>query len=177
MDFINLKSLIIPEGEVSQITCDGVILWKSGYKNWVKYSTETDDKTIYNGGLGYKDRYCIRSGGAEQDHGSASHTGFIRATGGDIVRLSGYDIKRADTGNAINVYNSSHTNLGQIVGNSGGYGIFSNTNISWNDVTLEKEGVYYWVIPEDYNIEYIRVTGYTGADGSKMIVTINEEIE
>lgn len=27
MDFANLKSLTIPEGEVAEITCDGVVLW------------------------------------------------------------------------------------------------------------------------------------------------------
>lgn len=30
MDFANLKSLTIPEGEVAEITCNGVLLWSAG---------------------------------------------------------------------------------------------------------------------------------------------------
>lgn len=178
MDFSNLKTLTIPEGEVSEIRVGGVVLWKGGYTNQVPLSTESDGKTIYNGGKGYKYGYRIRSGGAEGSHGNASCTGFIRAKGGDVVRLSGYDVKRADAGNAINVSDANRNNLGQITANSGwSYGIFDGNTINWDDVLLEKTGVYYWIIPEGFNIAYIRVTGYTGEDGSKMIVTINEEIE
>lgn len=177
MDFSTLKALAIPEDEVKQIAYGDVILWKSGYTNLVPLSTEADDKTIYNGGLGYKDGYRIRSGGAEGSHGNASHTGFLRAVGNDVVRLSGYDVKISDTANAINAYDANHTNIGQMVSNSSwSYGIFEGSGHNWDDVILEKDNVYYWVVPDGFNIAYIRVTGYTGADGSKMIVTINEEI-
>ena len=56
IDFTGVKSISIPEGIVKQITrkSDGVILFKSGPKNWIPYSTTTDGKTIFNGGLGYK---------------------------------------------------------------------------------------------------------------------------
>ena len=118
----------------------------------------------------------------EADNTVGSCSGFIPAIGGDVIRLSGYDVKRATSENAINVFDASHTNLGQIVANnSSSYGVFQNTGINWDDVILEKEGVYYWIVPEGYSIAYIRVTGYTfisGAspDGSKMIITKNEEI-
>ena len=184
MDFANLKSLTIPEGEVAEITCGDVLLWKSGYTNLVPLSTEADGVTIYNGGKGYKDKSRIRSGGAEGDNAHASHTGFIRAIGGDVVRLSGYDAMIANTANAINVYDENHAVLGQITSNDlyYGYGFFQKT---WNDynwsnakgVKEEKTGVYVWTIPPDASIQYIRVTGYTGGDGSKMIVTVNEEID
>ena len=180
IDFTGVKAITIPEGAVKKITrkSNGDVLWKGGHTNLVPLSTEADDKTIYNGGLGYKNGYRIRSGGAEGGHGSASHTGFIRAKGGDVVRLSGYDIKKVETANAINVYDGNHTNLGQITSNSAwSYGIFDGNVHNWDDVILEKDGVYKWVIPDGYSIAYIRVTGYTKADGSKMIVTVNEEIE
>lgn len=179
IDFSKVKKLSIPEGIVKEIrrAADSVLLWKSGYKNWVRYSTEADGVTIYNGGLGYKNGYRIRSGGAETAHGSASHTGFIPAVGQDDVRLSGYDIKREDNANAINVYDANHTNIGQIVANSSwSYGVFDGNLINWDDVILEKDNVYKWTIPDGYGIAYIRVTGYTGNDGTKMIVTVNEEI-
>lgn len=176
MDFANLKSLTIPEGEVAEITCNGVLLWKGGYTNLVPLSTEADDVTIYNGGLGYKNGYRIRSGGAEGATNNASCTGFIRAVGGNVVRLSGYNVKYANNENAINVYDANHTNLGQISANYY-YGIFADGKHRWEDIILEKEGVYYWIVPDGFDIEYIRVSGYTVNDGSKMIVTINEEIE
>ena len=183
MNFANVKSLKIPEGEVKEIRVGGVVIWKSGYTNLVPLSTTEDGKTIYNG-VGYKNGYRLRSGGAEASHGSASHTGFIRAKGGNVVRLSGYDAAKVDTANAINVYDSTHTNLGQITPNysSAGYGIFGSTykEYGWGNakgVKEEKTGVWAWTVPPNASIAYIRVTGFTGANGSKMIVTVNEEIE
>jgi hypothetical protein len=46
--------------------------------------------------------------------------------------------------------------------------------MNWDDVILEKDNVYKWTIPDGYGIAYIRVSGYTIGDGTKMIVTINE---
>ena len=185
MDFSNLKTLTIPEGEVTKITdASGNVLWQSGYTNQVPLSTESDGKTIYNGGLGYKNGYRIRSGGAEGADGNASHTGFIKAKGSDVVRLSGYNALKSENANAINVYDANHTNLGQITAGyaTAGYGIFASTykEYGWGNakgVKEEKTGVYVWTVPTGADIAYIRVTGYTLGDGSKMIVTINEEIE
>lgn len=177
MDFANLKSLTIPEGEVKEIYSGDVLLWKGGYTNLVPLSTAEDGKTIYNG-TGYKNGYRVRSGGAEAVSATASCTGFIKANAGDIIRLSGYNVKTASTANAINVFDGNRTNLGQIVGNNANsYGCFQAKGENWDDVILEGNGVYYWIVPSGYGIEYIRVTGYTKNDGSKMIVTINEEIE
>ena len=64
MMFSDLKSLTVPEGEVTKIAVGGVTIWEN-MKNWVKFSTEADGVTIYNGGLGYKNGYRVRSGGAE----------------------------------------------------------------------------------------------------------------
>lgn len=178
MDFTTVKSLTIPEGEVVQISVGDTILWKAGHTNLVPLSTEADDTTIYNGGLGYKNGYRIRSGGAEGEEKNASHTGFIPLKAGDIVCLSGYDAKNVEVSNAINVYNSSHTNIGQIAGNGAGYGILFSINDSygWSSIVEETTGVFKWVAPPDSSIAYMRVTGYTKGDGSKMIVTVNEEI-
>lgn len=177
--FDGVKKITTPRGEVKKITrkSDGFVLWKSGYTNLVPLSTEADGKTIYNGGLGYKDGYRIRSGGAEAAESKASNTGYIKAKGRDVVRLSGYDVKYNHNSNTINVYDASHTNRGQISANSSwSYGIFNGDVHTWDDVILEKDNVYYWVVPDGYDIAYIRVTGHTLGDGSKMIVTINEEI-
>ena len=178
--FSNTKALAIPEGNVVQIDVDGVTIWKAGYKNWVLYSTEADGKTIYNGGKGYKDEYRIRSGGAEAWKVTASHTGYITLKGGNIVLLSGYNAAEITAENAINVYDGSHNNIGQIVSNypNAGYGIFQTTYSAygWKTVAESPSGVFVWQVPPSAEIAYMRVTGFTYGDGSKMIVTVNEEI-
>lgn len=181
IDLSNFKRLTIDGKKIVQLFMNDILVWRA-YKNWVRYSIN-EDGSIYNNGLGYKDGIRVRSGGAEAGHGSASCTGFIPVAAGDIVRLSGYDVKMVGTSNAINVSDSSFTNLGQITANGDwSYGIFDGNTYTWNEVILEGvslEGdiVYYWVVPDGYDIAYIRVTGHTGADGSKMIITINESLD
>lgn len=186
MIFSNVKTVVIPEGKVKAInrTSDGLLLWKGGYKNWVPFSTESDGKTIYNGGLGYKNGYRVRSGGAETAHNNAACTGFIPVKGGDVVRISGWT-RYTDSGNAanaINAANSSFTNIGQV--SNGNYGIFASGGgyAAYDKSTIEDgaNGISKWVVPPSASgVAYIRVSAYNpydGAPGEKLIVTINEEI-
>ena len=165
-------------------------IWKKPYKNWVRYSTESDGKTIYNGGLGYKNGYRIRSGGGEGELSTSAHTGFIPVKAGDVVRIGGLDFgSEYAHGSAMNVSNSSFTNIGQFSMTAGEYGIFTQSAYkaySQASVVQEKTGVWKWVVPPaSSGVAYIRVSANTSnassstpppADGSKMIVTINEEI-
>lgn len=184
MDFLNLKSLIIPEGEVAEIVCNGVVLWKSGYTNRVPLSTEDDGKTIYNGGLGYKNGYRVRSGGAEGVSSDSACTGFIPVKSGDAVYVSGMPwFTGASSANALNVSDSSFTNIGQFtMGQNAKYGIFSSAYLNYtaSSVVEVKPGVWKWIVPPaDSGVAYIRVSGYeigNTALGSNMIVTVNEEI-
>lgn len=183
MHLPNQKSINIDGIDMKELYIDGTLIWKSGYTNLVPLSTEADGKTIYNNGLGYKNGYRVRSGGAEASSYNASCTGYIPAKAGDAVRLSGYDVEYDTTNNAINVSDVNRNNLGQIVANAptDGYGFFQNTwrDYNWGNskgVKEEKTGVYIWTVPPDASIAYVRVTGKTQEDGSKMIVTINEEI-
>lgn len=183
-----LKELFIDGIKLVELYINGVLVWKSGPKNWVPYSTESDGKTIYNGGLGYKNGYRIRSGGAEGSESTASHTGYIPVKGGDDVYFSGWDFSANKTANAINVSNSSFTNIGQITPSysDAGYGIFAPgaayQSYCYNSVVRVSDNVWKWKVPPVASgVTYIRVSGYTtpdfsGGDGSKMIVTINEEI-
>ena len=52
MDFLNVKGLTIPEGEVTKLAIGGVVIWEkaASIKNWARFATEADDVTIYNGG-------------------------------------------------------------------------------------------------------------------------------
>lgn len=184
IDFSTVKKVTIPEGEVKQIAKDGVVLWKSGYKNWVRYSTESDGTTIYNGGLGYKNGYRIRSGGVEGENARTTCTGFIPVKGGDIVRISGCDFTGANNGNAINVSDSSFANTGQFTMLTAAYGILA-AGAAYGDynhtsVVEETAGVWKWVVPPAASgVAYIRVSAWNSTatyPGENLIVTINEEI-
>ena len=149
------------------------------YTNWARCSTESDDTTIYNGNKGYKDGSRIRSGGAEGDSSTASHIGYIPVKAGDVIRLSGWDFSVATTDNAINVSDSSHTNIGQFTSQPASYGIFTSGYSAYNysSVVQEKPGVWKWTVPPAASgIAYIRVSGKTGGAGEVMIITKNETI-
>lgn len=169
------------------MSINGNVIWEkpASYKNWVPYSIDTDG-SIYNGGLGYKNGYRIRSGGAEGELASSAHTGFIPVKGGDIIRISGMNFgSNKSHGSAMNVSNSSFTNIGQFSMTSGYYGIFTQeayTPYNKSSVVEEKTGVWKWIVPPtDSGVAYIRVScnmydTNEAADGSLLIVTINEEI-
>lgn len=200
MDFTKIKKLTIGGVELKQLFVGGIQVWKSGYKNWVKYSTEADGVTIY--GLdydgdgkndGYKDGYRVRSGGAEGAHGSGTCTGFIPVKGGDIVRVSstGEHVPFASggAGTAINVSRgvsgTPGDNIGQVSANyyPGGYGIFDGAYYAYGAQTVvQKENYWQWTVPPtDSGVAFIRVSAITNRDEDKvfneLIVTVNEEIE
>ena len=183
IDFATLKSLQIPEGKVKLITrkVDGLVLWELSYDNKVPTSINADG-SIYNT-VGYKNGYRIRSGGAEGAVTGGTCTGFISVNGGDIVRISGCEFTK-DHGvtTAINASDSNFTNLGQLVGNSTGYGIFASTYYAYSiqSVVEEKTGVWKWIVPPtESGVAYIRVTATNAnntSPGANLIVTVNEEI-
>lgn len=188
MDLSQYKSISIGGVSMKKLVLNGTQIWKSGYTNWVPQSLNADG-TIYNGGLGYKHGYRVRSGGQESDgvySNSCACTGFIPIKGGDTVRFSGWNMAYANNGNALNAYDADHVHLGQWTQNPSQYGIFASggayTAYSYNSLVQEKTGVWKWIAPPAASgIAYIRVTGMdttmTTQIGKKMIITINEEIE
>lgn len=156
------------------------------FNNWIPYSTEDDDITIYNNGLGYKDGYRVRSGGGEAENNYATATGYIPVKAGDVVRVKGAEFLHSGTENAINVYDGSLAVLGQMAGNSSyGYGIFTEeayANYQFSSVVENPEGVFTWVVPPHADIRYMRVTArtnYTGdgtLHGDGLVVTVNEQL-
>lgn len=186
MDFQSIKTLTIPEGEVTKIEFGGVVLWQAvTYKNWVKFSTEADGKTIYNNGLGYKDGWRVRSGGAEATNSYSSITGYIPYVKGDKLYIYP-PFTGGNTDNTVNFYNSAFENLGQITDAGGGYGICGG-----DKAPLYKTQVINGVSVLDIlnapsidaeNIAYVRIGNHIKYDdavinsGSEMIITKNEEI-
>ena len=186
IDLSILKELFIDAIKLVELRINGIIVWQA-YKNWVPYSTESDGKTIYNGGLGYKNGYRVRSGGAEAESGSSACTGFIPVKGGDVIRIKGWGryTHPGSAANAINAANSNYSNIGQI-GNSD-YGIFASggSAAAYNRTTIidNANGISSWVVPPDSTgVKYIRVSAFNndynldGKVGEQLIVTINEEI-
>lgn len=183
--FDNVASVMFGGKAVARIEIGGRKVWElsSGpsYKNWVTYSLESGGASIYNGGIGYKDGYRVRSGGAEAAMSEATCTGYIPVSAGDVIRVAGVDFGQKRSSNSMTIFDSSFAVLGQMAGNTtAGYGTLAGTSYGSNtSVTEEKDGVWKWVVPpESYGVTaYVRVTGYTnGASGSNLIVTVNEEI-
>jgi hypothetical protein len=171
-DFSSLKKLSIDGVSLKQLFVGGIQVFKSGYTNQVPLSIDTDGN-LYNG-VGYKDGYRIRSGGAEAEQPGARVTGFIPACAGDIIRLTGWNFGFAAGANAVNFADASFSNLGQFTQQPSGYGICLG-NIPTVTVT---EDVYQFTVPENVSITYIRVTGYHDYNTlpPDMIITVNEEI-
>lgn len=140
------------------------------------------DGTIYNG-VGYKNGYRVRSGGAETSAANTTCTGFIPVNGGDVVRVYGWDRYKDDgsSQNAINVADSSFTNIGQV--SNYRYGIFETGDYTDYDeeTIIDYQLFSEWVLPPaESGVAYIRVSAYDHANGcpsNKLIVTINEEIQ
>ena len=65
MNLSNFKKISIEGIEMKEIYIGNTMIWKGGPTNLLPLTTEADGITIYNGGLGYKQGYRVRSGGAE----------------------------------------------------------------------------------------------------------------
>ncbi len=173
IDFSSFKKVSVGNISLKQLFVDGIQVFKSGYKNWVPYSINTDG-SIYNG-TGYKDGYRIRSGGGETENSGSRITGFIPAISGDTIRFTGWNFDHKSATNAVNFYDSSFTNLGQFTTQPSGYGICSGSR-----PTVETNGnQHMFTVPVNTEIRYLRVTGQHAYNTlpPEMIVTVNEEIE
>lgn len=190
MDFANLKSLTIPEGEVKEISLYGVVLWK-GYTNQVPISTDTDG-SIFNG-TGYKENVRLSSSGGisgSAQNGSVT-TGFIPFPDGDktVIRMKGVEWLNAYSKYSghyyILFYDANKKILTQ--GNylaSADYSRFSHVVTITRDangietVVFNKDfatGANAWLEAVRNRAKYVRIAAY--GKGADMIVTINEEIE
>ena len=175
MDCTCLKKLVWGAVELKQLLINGIQVWKSGYKNWVPVSVDTDG-SIFNG-CGYADGYRLSSSGVIKAYDASSATGFIPVSGGDVIRIGG--CKWYDTTSAMNylcAYDSNFANIGSCTPHEGGY--IYGTQVYGTMTGTASVAVI--TLADLQNIAYIRVSfndktsnAYTGAD---IIVTVNEEI-
>lgn len=153
-------------------------------KNQVPISIDTDGN-IYNNGLGYKDDYRVRSGGAEIENiGYSTCTGYIPFKKGDTLRILPA-FTGGNTNNAINFFDEDFNCLGQSTDDSTYYGICTTGTSSGESIYKTKlvdcASALTLTEEHDSRIAYIRVTNNTFRDslittGAAMIVTVNEKI-
>lgn len=153
-------------------------LWQL-YTNQLPISTENDGTTIYNGGIGYKNGYRIRSGGAEGAEGNSVCSGFIPVKPLSTVRIYGCNFGTG-VSSAVNVSDSTFKNIGQLVGNaSPGYGIFASGSAYASygrDSVVNGNKQWSWKVPPAASgVAFVRVTNSYN-DGSRLIIIVEEEI-
>jgi hypothetical protein len=176
------KKLKIDGIELKKLEINGILAWKAGYTNLVPLSTEEDGVTIYNGGLGYKDGYRVRSGGAEQTISTGTCTGYIPYKKGDRLYIYKPFVGR-NSDNAVNFFDSSFNCLGQITDNGSAYGFCNSTfktKVENGVSVLDLSAV---TVSGVANVAFVRITnlikygGSSMSSGAEMIITKNEEIE
>jgi UDP-2,3-diacylglucosamine pyrophosphatase LpxH len=135
--------------------------------NQIKASI-TSDKTLYNGGKGWKDGYRLNSSGAEVALASYKVTGFIPAKFGDTLRFEGISSK-AESNTKIAFYDSSFAILNVMENadvisflTTGVYAVTDNLADRYLKKSIE-------------NMAYFRLSVSTISDAS--MVTVNEPLE
>ena len=168
MDFSNVKSVTIPEGEVKRIEANGVLLWKSGYTNLVLTSTtDPGGTTIYNGTGWYDGMRWSSSGGKPSSQPDGRLTGWMPFKPGATIRLKNFGMTRG-TGYVGGCYFIWYKSNGTI----------SVDNPGWQSVDE-----YTRTAPNDSSILYFRISAFCYSDSGNTkpvptppIVTIDEEI-
>ena len=187
-DFANKVRLRIPEGMVKQIADSaGNVIWKRGYVNQVRLSTDTDG-SIYNG-VGYKDNTRMASNGSispSAQTGSVA-TGYMPFIGGDacVIRIKGGEWFDAYTNHGghyyLSFYDTDKNYLGYIT--SAQYVDFDHImtatrdangveTIVWNQSYGTTNAMLQYVRTQ---VAYFRINVY--GKGEDLIITVNEEIE
>lgn len=167
LDFSEFKSLTVAGVALKQLFINGVQVWKSGPKNWVRYSTEADGKTIYNGGLGYKNNTRLNSSAADVGKDGYATVGYIPVKAGDLIRLKGLTWSMEHNSNCYFwAFDANRTKIKYLR---------PEQNISDVIWTNEGNGVVAFDI-QSYatSIKYIRLSAF--GSGENAIITINEEI-
>ena len=190
MNLPDFKKISINGVEMKELRIGDTLIWKGGHTNLMPLSTEADGNTIYNGGLGFKAGYRIRSGGAEAEHSRAAFcTGFIPFKSGDVFRMySPYGFGTDSSIPSVNVSDANKNNIGQSAYN-GTYGIL-NTDAGRFDKcsSVDENGIMTFVSPTNIQdadkIAFARVTLLLAGLQTNMtaamaetIITVNEEIE
>lgn len=184
MDFSSVKAITIPEGAVTKIVVNDMVLWQAAtYKNWAHHAIDTDG-SIYNGGLGYIDGYRLSSSGGISASQYTTTTGFIPVKAGDVIRVKGYRWYTDMTSTQYLIAYSSSNSFAKVY-TATSQSRYQTTSfvesmeyVDGISIIKLKAGVsgydYFRLCTNDMNEEG---GGYnSNATGAKLIVTVNEEI-
>lgn len=162
----------IPEVTGDIVITATAIAQGPAYTNQIPISTDSTG-AIYNN-IGYKDGYRISDSGVDEEYGHKSVTGFIPIKKGDTIRIKG-------------VYNNDVNSCRMCTyDNSKTFQAARNGSIFHSTGAYSLSGDVMTYTPNEYLVtdatRYFRFSCDTGAhtgeeDGSKLIITINEEIE
>lgn len=189
MDFANLKSLTIPEGEVKEIYGGDVLLWKGvSYTNLLPLSTKADSNAIYGGDYdgngvndGYQKNTRIGSDGTDRTGATGIYaTGYIPVKFGDVVYFENCQILKNATNNYVAFYGADKIPLKK--GTTAIVRAITYVMESyWGGVFDENDYLTQIKMADSSNtfdiskVAFVRFAGnYLGADS---IITVNEEIE
>lgn len=188
MDFTKLKKLSIGGVELKQLFINGVQVWKSGPKNLVPTSTDTDG-SIYNG-VGYKEKLRINSSGNVVAYDYCTLTGLMPCDGlNDSSRIYVKGLSYADPNyyNGFAMYDENRSLMGSFryyaaknevsAYNNNVVGFY---HITGSTVTIRDDGVTVFKINmnegnENHDkVKYFRLYGQP--TGEEIIATFNEDI-
>lgn len=183
IDFATLASLSIPEGNVVQIACNGVVLWGGGetppeptYTNQLPISQAIDSTDPYNG-TGYKMGKYLGSSSPFESSGAATDwmTGCIPYTGDKPIYVKGVSWTGVSHDRLYSFSNKTTRVAPGITGSGGTLTAY---------FTYEELGTNYWKLtpiagayPQSgTTVSYIRFCFASGTPAN-VIITIDEPIE
>ena len=187
MDFSTVKSLTIPEGEVTKITSGSTVLWEAvTYTNQVPISTDTDG-SIYNGS-GYKDNARLGSNGSVSSSSQTGSvvTGFIPWTPYQTIRIKGATWQAVSGQHYyVHFYNANKANVQDSGGavSADGYasgGFKGHLTVTYDSATgvtaftFDNPNMTTGLTARIKNAKYIRLNAKRTS--GEFVVTVNQEI-
>ena len=162
IDFSSVAGITIPEGMVKELTIGGLMFWRGAIVNLLKYATDDDRVTIYNG-IGYKQgvRLSASAGGITTGNAAAMCTsGYINAKPGDVLRIGNVKMNQAGTSGYVMAFDENNVMTGYKQ-----LGVSTNLGTTYFEYPLDSE---------TYGDNFNAIRFSTGVIDETSIVTINQ---
>lgn len=187
MTFANVKSIMMSEGMVKQITSGGKVIWKAIEEviqpilNLLPTATDTDRKTIYGGDYngdgvndGYRTGYRLSSSsGNPSSLSGMCCSGFISAKPGDILRIKG-TVPKTGTASYVITYNSNNTKVAhQSIYQTSTPDWGNSSSVPWQSYA---DGVLTITLDSNFGTGFDSIRFSAGVIDANTVVTINQEI-
>ena len=189
----NIKSWTIPEGSVSSVSCNGVLLWTKAvakYRNWIKEAESKDSTDLYNG-TGYIEGWRLSTTYgtlSDKEQANSITTGFIPFDNSAEIQIRGATWNDVSSSKwyAICLYDEDKEFIDYGYLSSRGYyseDIANHTkqlSVNYNSSTgvttmkpkMDGSGSF---VSAAKKAKYFRITLY-GTSGASLVITQNEDI-